>query len=113
MEPMTEKDTNKLLSFHNGFLRKILGIFWPTKVTHKTGTKWQTKLAQSGKIGGYENNAEKISMALDWSRLKKTNKWRNKSGSQMDPQKKKGEILSKTIWRQTAKTELKKIKLTL
>jgi hypothetical protein len=32
---MTEKDMNKLSSFHNGCLRKILRIFWPTQITNQ------------------------------------------------------------------------------
>ena len=30
---MTEKDINKLSSFHNGCLRRILKIFWPVKIS--------------------------------------------------------------------------------
>jgi hypothetical protein len=32
---MTENNVNKLSSFRNGCLRKILGIFWPAKITNK------------------------------------------------------------------------------
>ena len=32
---MTEKDINKLSSFHNGCLRKILKVFWPRKISNK------------------------------------------------------------------------------
>lgn len=31
---MTEGDINRLSSFHNGCLRKIMGIFWPNKISN-------------------------------------------------------------------------------
>ena len=32
---MIEKDINKLSSFHNGYLRGILKIFWPVKISNE------------------------------------------------------------------------------
>ena len=32
---MTEKDINKLFSFHNGCLRRTLKIFWPVKISNE------------------------------------------------------------------------------
>ena len=97
---MTEKDINKLSSFHNGCLRKILRIFWPRKITNKdlhetTGSNNMETLLKQKRwrwIGHVlRRPAEDLTrVALRWT-----------------PEGKRKKGRPKTTWRRTVEAEMK------
>ncbi|XP_071141986.1 uncharacterized protein [Mytilus edulis] len=97
---MTEKDINRLSSFHNTCLRRIMKIYWPNKITnedlHKK-TKSQdietTLLQKRWRWLGHvlrKPQGDMTNVALRWT-----------------PEGKRKRGRPKTTWRRTIETEMK------
>ena len=97
---MTEKDINRLSSFHNGCLRKIVRIFWPRKISNK--------------------ELHKTTGSDDMSTLLKRKRWRwighvlRKPADDMTrvalrwtPEGKRKQGRPKTTWRRTVEAEMR------
>jgi hypothetical protein len=99
---MTDKDINRLSSFHNTSLRKIMKIFWPNKISNKdlhniTNTKdMETSLIQKRWIWfGHvlrKPSEDMTKVALRWT-----------------PEGKRKRGRPKTTWRRTIENEIKEI----
>ena len=102
---MIDKDINKLSSFHNTCLRKIMKIFWPNKISNKdlhniTDTKdmdtlWiQTRWRWLGHVLR-KPSEDMTKVALRWT---------------SEGKRKRGRL--KTTWRRTIENEIKERRYT-
>jgi hypothetical protein len=101
---MIEKDINRLSSFHNTCLRKIIKIFWPKKISNKdlhdiTNTKdMETLLIQKRwRWLGHvlrKPSEDMTKVALRWT-----------------PEGKRKRGRPKTTWKRTIENEIKRIHL--
>ncbi|XP_071123279.1 uncharacterized protein [Mytilus edulis] len=99
---MTEKDSNKLSSFLNGCIRKILRIFWPRKITNKdlhetTGpNNMETLLIKAKKIWRCIGHIRRRP-AEDLNRV----------ALRLTPEEKRKKRRPKATWRRTVEAEMK------
>jgi hypothetical protein len=103
---MTESDINKLSSFHNEYLRKILRIFWPAKITNKnlyeitktTDMRTLLRIYRWGLIGHIlrKPTDDITRVALRWTPEEKRRKGRAKTTCRRTVEK---EILPGERWR--------------
>ncbi|XP_071171213.1 uncharacterized protein [Mytilus edulis] len=97
---MTDKDINRLSSFHNTCLRKIMKIFWPNKISNKdlhemTNTKdMETLLIQ--KIWRWLGHV-----------IRKPSDDMTKVALRWTPEGKRKRGRHKTTWRRTVENKLK------
>ena len=99
---MTDKDINKLSSFHNGCLRRILKIFWPVKIS--------------------DENLHEITNSTYMRAILKKYRWRwighvlrkqtnniTRVYLRWTPEGKRKQSRPKTTWRRTVELEMKEM----
>ena len=99
---VTVQDLNKLSSFHNGCLRKILKVFWPQKITNKllhetTGSEDITTLLKRKRWSWIGHVLRRENDDLTKTALRWTPEGRRKQGR------------PKITWRRTVEAEIKEM----